>query len=240
FVYFARPDSKLLGASVNEARRRMGIQLAREYKIRADVVIPIPDSAIPAALGYSQESGIPFDHGLIKNRYIHRTFIRPAQKLRDRDLKMKLNPLPEVIKGKRVIVIDDSIVRGTTSKKIVSMLRMAGAKEVHFLSSSPPVRYPDFYGIDTPRQEDLIASKMTVSEVANFMKADSVYYLSYQGLIAAIGLPEKLFCTSCFTGEYPIDLGERWEEVVCDIHVGDITVSKHKHKLVQSGYVYGT
>lgn len=220
FVYFARPDSELLGVSINEARRRMGIQLAKEYKVKADVVIPIPDSAIPAALGYSQQSGIPFDHGLIKNRYIHRTFIRPAQKLRDKDIQMKLNPLPEVIRGKRVVVIDDSIVRGTTSKKIVSLLREAGVKEVHFLSSSPPVRYPDFYGIDTPRQEDLIASKMTVPEVAEYMKADSVYYLSYKGLVKAIGLPEKNFCTSCFTGEYPIDLGERWEKVVCNLHVG--------------------
>ena len=241
FVYFARPDSKLLGVSINEARRRMGMELAKECKIEADVVIPIPDSAIPAALGFASKSGIPFDHGLIKNRYIHRTFIRPAQKLRDRDIQMKLNPLPEVIKGKKIIVIDDSIVRGTTSKKIVSMLRGAGAKEIHFLSSSPPVRYPDFYGIDTPRQEDLIASRMTVEEVSNYMGADSVHYLSYKGLIKAIGLPEKNFCTSCFTGEYPIDLGERWEEVTCDVRVGKPAIPsfKKKPKLLQSISYHG-
>jgi amidophosphoribosyltransferase len=213
FVYFARPDSILLGKRVNEVRREFGRQLARENKIKADVVIPVPDSAIPAALGYSEESGIRIDTGFIKNRYIHRTFIRPAQKLREKDVMLKLNPLPEVIKGKRVIVIDDSIVRGTTSKKLVAMLRNAGAKEVHLLVSSPPVKFPDFYGIDTPKQKDLIASHMTVAQIQEFVGADSVRFLSYEGLIASTGLPEHNFCTSCFTGIYPVDIAERALEI---------------------------
>lgn len=213
FVYFARPDSILLGKRVNEVRRSLGIHLARECHIDADVVIPIPDSAIPAALGYSQESNIPFDMGLIKNRYIHRTFIQPAQKLREKDLTVKLNPIPEVINGKEIIIIDDSIVRGTTSKKIVELLRKAGAKKVHMLISSPPVMYPDFYGIDTPMQGDLISSRMSEKEIEEFIGADSLYFLSYEGLIKSTGLPENVFCTSCFTGVYPTDIGKRMKEV---------------------------
>ncbi len=213
FVYFARPDSILLGKRVNEVRRNLGVNLYREFPLQADVVIPVPDSAIPAALGYSQASGIPFEHGLIKNRYIHRTFIRPAQKLRESDVKMKLNPIPEVFRGKEVIVIDDSIVRGTTSKKLIEMLRSMKVKKVHLLISSPPVRYPDFYGIDTPKQSDLIASKMNLKQITKYIGADSVHYLSYKGLISATGLPEKVFSTSCFTGIYPIDIGERKQEI---------------------------
>lgn len=213
FVYFARPDSILLGKSVNEVRRNLGRNLARENPIKADVVIPVPDSAIPAALGFSQESGIPFDHGLIKNRYIHRTFIRPAQKLRDNDTQLKLNPLPAVLKGKRVIVIDDSIVRGTTSKQLVTMIRRTGARSIHLMISSPPVRFPDFYGIDTPVQRDLIAARLTVAEIEQFIGADSLHYLSYKGLIRSTGLSEKLFSTSCFTGVYPVDIAERAHEV---------------------------
>jgi amidophosphoribosyltransferase len=213
FVYFARPDSILLGKRVNEVRRNLGIHLAKEFPIKADVVIPIPDSAIPAALGYSKESGIPFDMGLIKNRYIHRTFIRPAQKLREHDVTMKLNPVSEIIQGKDVIVIDDSIVRGTTSRKIVEMIRSAGATKVHLLISSPPVVYPDFYGIDTPKQDDLIASRMSVKKICEFIGADSLYFLSYKGLIQSTELPEKVFCTSCFTGIYPVDIGNRKKEV---------------------------
>lgn len=204
FVYFARPDSILLGRRVNEVRRNLGINLAKECNLEADVVIPVPDSAIPAALGYAQESGIPFDNGLIKNRYIHRTFIRPAQKLRERDVKMKLNILPEVVKGKDVIVIDDSIVRGTTSRKLVDLIRSAGATKVHLLVSSPPVKYPDFYGIDLPNRADLIAVKMLVEQIQEYIGADSLYFLSYTGMISATGLAEDLFSTSCFTGKYPI------------------------------------
>lgn len=214
FVYFARPDSLLLGKKVNEVRRKLGETLAKEHPVDADVVIPVPDSAIPAALGYSKISGIPFDHGLIKNRYIHRTFIKPDQHQREMGVKMKLNPLPEVLKGKRVVVIDDSIVRGTTQVKIVAMLRKAGAREVHVRISSPPNKYPDFYGIDTPFQKNLIAARMSIGEIRKFIGADSLAYLSYKGLIKSTGLPEDKFCTSCFTGNYPIDIGGHAKDIV--------------------------
>jgi len=213
FVYFARSDSKLLGKRVDTVRKNFGKQLAKECKIVADVVIPVPDSAISAALGFSQASGIPFDHGLIKNRYIHRTFIQPAQRLREKAVVMKLNPITEIIEGKRVIIIDDSIVRGTTSKKLVERIRAAGAKEVHLLISSPPVLYPDFYGIDTPKQKDLVAFKMTLGEMTKYIGADSLTFLSYEGLIAATELPEERFSTSCFTGIYPSDIGKRALEI---------------------------
>lgn len=208
FIYFARPDSMLLGRSVNQVRRAMGMQLAREYPLMADVVIPVPDSAIPAAIGYAHELGIPFDHGLIKNRYIHRTFIQPAQSLRDRSVEMKLNPLPEALIGRDVIVIDDSIVRGTTTKRIVRMLYGAGASKVHVLISSPPVKFPDFYGIDTPRPQDLLAARMNMAQMQEYIGADSLGFLSHEGMISATGLPESLFSTSCFTGVYPIPITE--------------------------------
>ncbi len=214
FVYFARPDSMLFGKKVNEVRRQLGVNLAKEHPVKADVVIPVPDSAIPAALGYSKESGIPFDHGLIKNRYVHRTFIKPEQHLRETSVQMKLNPLPEVLKGKRVIVIDDSIVRGTTLSKIVAMLRKTGAKEVHVRISSPPNKYPDFYGIDTPNQKELIAATRSLDGVRKFIGADSLEYLSFDGMIKATGLSKDIFCTSCFTGEYPIDIGDHSKEIV--------------------------
>ncbi|MCX6726804.1 MAG: amidophosphoribosyltransferase [Candidatus Shapirobacteria bacterium] len=214
FVYFSRPDSFLAGQSVNEVRKEFGRQLARENpNIKADVVIPIPDSGIPAAIGFAQESGIPFDIGLIKNRYIHRTFIRPAQSLRKSDVRLKLNPLPSVLKGKRIVLIDDSIVRGTTSEEIVKLLRQAGAREVHFLVSSPPVCFPDFYGINTPDQSELIAATKTIPEIKKMIEADSLAYLSLKGLIKAIGLPVENICTSCFTGEYPIDIDFNKEKI---------------------------
>jgi amidophosphoribosyltransferase len=212
FIYFARPDSRLLNRSVNEVRRNLGMELARESHVEADVIIPVPDSAIPAAIGYAAQSGVPFDHGLIKNRYIHRTFIRPAQSSRESDVSLKLNPMPEVLMGKRVVVIDDSIVRGTTTRKLVDMLQRAGTKEVHLRISSPPVKFPDFYGIDTPNQQDLIAATKSVEEIREYVGADSLAYLSYDGMIKATGLPEDVFSTSCFTGVYPIDLGERVNE----------------------------
>lgn len=208
FVYFARPDSYLAGKSVNEVRKEFGRQLAYENpNIKADMVIPIPDSGIPAAIGFAQASEIPFDMGLIKNRYIHRTFIRPAQTLRKSDVRLKLNPVSSVLKGKRIVLVDDSIVRGTTSEKIVTLLRQAGAKEVHFLVSSPPVSYPDFYGINTPDQNELIAATKTVPEILQYIKADSLAYLSLKGLYKAIGLPRSNICVSCFTGKYPISIG---------------------------------
>ncbi|KKW47309.1 amidophosphoribosyltransferase [Candidatus Kaiserbacteria bacterium RIFCSPHIGHO2_02_FULL_59_21] len=213
FVYFARPDSRLLGKSVYDVRRNCGIQLAKENTIEADVVIPVPETAIPAAIGFSQATGIPMEMGLTKNRYIHRTFIQPEQHIREQGVKAKLSPIKQIIEGKRVIVIDDSIVRGTTSRQIVAMLFEAGAKEVHFLVSSPPVKFPDFYGIDTPKQSALIAATKSVEEIQKFLGATSLRYLSYEGMIAATGIPEDQFSTSCFTGVYPIDIRECSKEI---------------------------
>ncbi len=213
FVYFARPDSNILDTSVYSVRKNCGINLFKEYPIKADIVVPVPETAIPVATGYAAASGIPLEMALVKNRYIHRTFIQPEQHSRDLGVKLKLTPLPEVLKGKSVVVMDDSIVRGTTSRQIVKMLFEAGAREVHMLISSPPVKFPDFYGIDTPKQEKLIASHKSVEEIRQFLGATSLYYLSMPGLIAATGLSEDLFCTSCFTGQYPINLLERAKEV---------------------------
>jgi len=213
FVYFARPDSKLLGKRIYEVRQNFGKILAQENPIKADVVIPVPESAIPAAIGYSMESGTQYQQGLIKNRYIGRTFIMPDQRLRDRSVQMKLIPVPEVIAGKSVVVIDDSIVRGTTTGKIIKMLRQAGAKEVHVMISSPPVKYPDFYGINTPLQKDLIAANKSVEEICEYIGADSLTYLSYDGMVRATGLPETMFNTSMFNGKYPIDIKERAEGI---------------------------
>lgn len=213
FVYFSRPDSLLLGKRVNEVRRNLGRELAGECSIKADIVIPVPDSAIPAALGFAEVSGIPFDHGLIKNRYIHRTFIQPTSETRERDVRMKLNPLPESIRGRRVVLVDDSIVRGTTMKKLVNLIYSAGARTVDVVISSPPVKYPDFYGINTPIQEELIAARLNNSEIRDYIGSDSLSYLSYGGMIRATGLSEGLFSTSCFTGDYPIDILEKKLEV---------------------------
>ncbi|MBI2597190.1 amidophosphoribosyltransferase [Candidatus Daviesbacteria bacterium] len=213
YVYFARPDSILLGKSVDQVRQSLGKELAKENQIKADIVIPVPDSAIPAAIGFSRQSGIPFEMGLIKNRYIHRTFISPEEHTRHKVVQLKLNPMRHILEGKRVVVIDDSIVRGTTSKEIIKMIRNAGAKEIHLLISSPPVRFPDFYGIDTPNQKDLIAAVKRTDEIEQFLGVDSLNYLSYKGLIKAVGLPEDVLCTSCFTGIYPVDIGERSKEV---------------------------
>lgn len=213
FVYLARPDSMLMGKSVDLVRQNLGKQLAKECKMKADVVIPVPESAIPAAIGYANASGIPFYLGLIKNRYIHRTFISPERHLRHKIVQQKLNPMKHIISGKRVIVVDDSIVRGTTSKQIIKMIRGAGAKEVHLLVSSPPFKFPDFYGIDTPDQKQLIAATKTIEQITQELGVDSLHYLSYPGLIKAVGLPENLLCTSCFSGNYPVDIGERKKEI---------------------------
>jgi amidophosphoribosyltransferase len=213
FVYFSRPDSILLGQSVYDVRKKFGRRLAQENKIKADVVIPVPETAIPVAIGFANASKIPFEMGLIKSRYIHRTFIEPEQHIREQGVKLKLSPLVEVIKGKRVIVIDDSIVRGTTSRQIVKMLFETGAKEVHFLVSSPQVKFPDFYGIDLPDQKKLLAHGKTVAEMKKYLGATSLRFLSYEGMIKSTGLPESSFSTSCFTGKYPIDIAERKREV---------------------------
>ena len=213
FVYFARPDSILMGRSVDEVRQDLGMQLALEFKQKADVVVPVPDSGIPAALGFSRQSGIPFYPGLIKNRYIHRTFIMPEQHTRNQGVRLKLNPLKHVLKDKVVILIDDSIVRGTTSKQLIEMIKGAGAKKIYFLISSPPYKYPDFYGVDTPRQKDLIAARKSVREIEKEIGVHALHYLSYQGLLKAVGISEDSLCTSCFTGKYPVDIGERKKEV---------------------------
>ncbi len=205
FVYFARPDSTIFGKNVYLVRKELGRQLAREHQVEADVVIAVPDSGVPAAMGYAEESGIRFELGLIRNHYVGRTFIEPAQSIRHFGVKIKLNPVRELLEGKRVVVIDDSIVRGTTSRKIVKMVRNAGAKEVHMRISSPPTSYPCFYGIDTPNRKELISSSHTLDEIRRYITADSLGYLSEEGLVQATGLTNTSFCTACFTGEYPIN-----------------------------------
>ncbi|MDP9249249.1 MAG: amidophosphoribosyltransferase [bacterium] len=213
YVYFSRPDSTLGGKLIYEVRKNSGKELALECPLRVDAIIPVPDTAIPVAIGYSEVSGIPIEMALVKNRYVHRTFIEPDKKSRDHSVALKLIPLPKMIRGKSIAVIDDSIVRGTTTKKLVKRLFEAGAREVHLLISSPPIRFPDFYGIDTPEQKHLIASNKTVGQVRKFLGATSLYYLSLDGLIKSIGLPKERLCTSFFTGDYPIDLKERAKEV---------------------------
>lgn len=207
FVYLARPDSNFSGKNVSVARREMGRQLARETKIEADLVIAVPDSGTAAAYGYALESGIPFAEGLMKNRYIGRTFIQPNQKMRDTAVRLKLNPIREVLEGKRVIMVDDSIVRGTTSQKIVNMLRQAGAKEVHMLVSSPPIKHSCYYGIDTSERNELVAVKYSLEEIKNYINADSLHYLSHEGMLQAINASTAdSFCGACFTGNYPIEI----------------------------------
>lgn len=205
-VYFARPDSKVFGRWVQKSREEMGRQLARESAVEADLVVPVPDSGVTAALGYSAESGIPFNFGLIRNHYVGRTFIEPTQRVRDFGVRMKLNPSRALLEGKRVILIDDSIIRGTTSRKIVRMCRAAGAKEVHMRISCPPTISPCFYGVDTPSAKDLIAANNTIEEIRQFIEADSLAYLSLGGVLKACGAYEpqgNSYCTACYTGNYP-------------------------------------
>lgn len=202
YVYFARPDSIVFGQSVYQTRKNMGKELARIKPIEADVVIPVPDGGVPAAIGYSQESGIPYEMGIMRNHYIGRTFIEPTQEMRDLKVKMKLSPMTGIIKGKKVIVIDDSIVRGTTSKRIIRMLKEAGASEVHMRVSSPPTTDPCFYGVDTPDKENLIAANMSTDEICNFIEADSLAYLDEASLLRSVNTDEDNYCTACFTGKY--------------------------------------
>jgi amidophosphoribosyltransferase len=205
-VYFARPDSVIFGRSVNESREALGRTLAREHPAAADIVVPVPDSGVPAAVGFALESGIPFRMGLIRNHYIGRTFIEPSQAIRNFGVKLKLNPVRTLIEGKRVVLVDDSIVRGTTSRKIVRMVREAGAKEVHVRISCPPTISPCYYGVDTPTREELIASSSTPEEICKFVGADSLGYLSLAGLKQAVNDTKGDYCTSCYTGVYPTDL----------------------------------
>ena len=208
FIYFARPDSYVFGENVNFVRKMMGKRLAGEHPVEADLVVPVPDSGVPAALGYAEESGISFDMGLIRNHYVGRTFIEPKANIRHFGVKIKLNPVRRLLEGKRVILVDDSIVRGTTSRKLVKMVRKAGAKEVHMRISSPPTTHPCFYGIDTPTRQELIASSHTVEEIRRYMTADSLGYLSLEGLLGVIPDSMNKFCTACFTGDYPIAFPE--------------------------------
>ncbi len=202
-IYFARPDSVLFGRLVHEVRKELGRQLAREHPVEADMVMPVPDSGLSAAIGYSQESGIPLEWGFIRNHYVGRTFIQPHQRHRELGVRVKLNIMPEVIRGKRVIVVDDSIVRGTTSRRRVKAIRQAGAKEVHLRISCPPHKWPCFYGIDFPSRDELIANKMSHREIERFLEVDSLGYLSLEGMLRAVG-NHNHYCTACFSGKYPI------------------------------------
>lgn len=205
-IYFARPDSMIYGQGVYKVRKRLGRRLAQENPVWADMVIPVPDSGIVAAIGAAEEYNIPFEMGLIRNHYVGRTFIEPRQSIRDFGVKLKLNPVKPIIEGQRVVVVDDSIVRGTTSRKLVRMIRDAGAAEVHLRISSPPIVGPCRYGIDTPTREELIANKKTIAEIRDFVGADSLGYLSVEGMMAAVGAPSGNHCLACFNLDYPIDI----------------------------------
>jgi amidophosphoribosyltransferase len=204
-VYFARPDSYVFGRSVNEVRTDLGRNLAREAMVDADVVVPIPDSGVCAAVGFSEESGIPMRMGLIRNHYVGRTFIEPRQAIRHFGVKVKLNPVRSILEGKRVVLVDDSIVRGTTSRKIVKLVKAAGAREVHMRISCPPTISPCFYGVDTPRRAELIAATHTLEEIQTYLQADSLSYLSLEGLLSAVAPSQRSYCTSCYTGVYPVE-----------------------------------
>jgi amidophosphoribosyltransferase len=209
-IYFARPDSMMGGDRIHLLRQRMGAELAREQPADADIVVPLPDSAIPAGIGYASESGIPYAEALIKNRYIGRTFIQPDQHLREVGIALKFNPLPEVLEGKRVVLVDDTIVRGTTSRPIVQLLRDAGAREVHMRVHAPPILWPCFMGVDFASRIELIAARLeaNVAAIGRQIGVDSLAYLSLDGLFRAIGRPREGFCTACLTGEYPVPLYE--------------------------------
>jgi len=208
FVYFARPDSTIFGKEVYGVRKELGRQLAREHDVEADVVIAVPDSGVPAAMGYAEESQTPFELGLIRNHYVGRTFIEPQQSIRHFGVKLKLNPVREILEGKRVVVVDDSLVRGTTARKIVKMIRNAGAREVHMRLSSPPTSYPCYYGIDTPSRKELISSSHSIEEICRYLTADTLGYLSLEGLRTAVGVPVDMpngcVCDACFSGDYPV------------------------------------
>ncbi len=231
YVYLARPDTSISGQVVYESRVEMGRTLAREYPVEADLVMPTPESGTPAAIGYSEASGIPFGHGLVKNAYVGRTFIQPSQTIRQLGIRLKLNPLREVIAGKRLVVVDDSIVRGNTQRALVKMLKEAGAAEVHVRISSPPITWPCFYGIDFASRAELIASGLGVDEVRQSIGADSLGYLSKEGMLAATNQPESKMCTACFTGEYPIELpaAERLGKNLLERGVATIREEGHVH-----------
>jgi len=206
YVYFARPDSNLEGVNVYNARYQIGVELAKESPTEADIVIPVPDSGVPPAMGYAEASGIPFQMGLIRNHYVGRTFIEPQQAIRNFGVKLKLNPNRKLIEGKRVVLVDDSIVRGTTSRKIVEMVRAAGAAEVHMRISSPPTKHSCFYGIDTPNEDELLANKMDLDEMCEAINADSLAFVTPDGMYRAVGRPREVHCDACFSGDYPVSI----------------------------------
>lgn len=208
-VYFARPDSKVFGDPVSQSRLKMGARLAREAPAAADIVVPVPDSGLFAAMGYSRESGLPLEFGLVRNHYVGRTFIEPKQSIRNFGVKIKLNPVRDLLEGRRVVLVDDSIVRGTTSRKIVRMIREGGAAEVHVRISAPPTQWPCHYGIDTPTREELIAARHSVEEIRQYIEADSLAYLSLEGMLASVSGPADSYCTACWTGDYPVPNGDR-------------------------------
>ncbi len=208
-VYFARPDSTLMGQNVYATRYRMGQRLAAEAPVTAELVMPVPDSGVPAAQGFAQGSGVAYGDGFVKNRYVGRTFIQPTQSMRQQGVRMKLNPVREVIEGRRVVVVDDSIVRGNTTRQIVAMLREVGAREVHMRISSPPIKWPCFYGIDMPDQDELIGANMSVEEIQAHIGADSLAYLSLDGMLTSTQVPTEDFCTACFSSRYPIPIPEQ-------------------------------
>ena len=234
YVYLARPDTAINGRNVYDARVDMGKALAREFPVEADLVIPTPDSGTPAAIGFSQESGIPFGHGLVKNAYVGRTFIQPSQTIRQLGIRLKLNPLKEVIKGKRIIVVDDSIVRGNTQRALVQMLREAGAKEIHVRISSPPITWPCFYGVDFATRAELIATGLAPDDVRASIGADTLGYLSKEGMVAASEQKESELCTACFTGTYPIELptADRLGKNLLEKGVASIPVDGSFNKVV--------
>jgi len=206
YVYFARPDSTLEGVNVYNARYQIGVELGKESPVDADLVIPVPDSGVPPAMGYAESTGIQFQLGLIRNHYIGRTFIEPKQSIRNFGVRLKLNPNRDMIRGKRVVLVDDSIVRGTTSRKIVEMVRAAGAKEVHMRISSPPTKHSCYYGVDTPNEEELMANQMDLDEMCRTIKADSLAFVSFDGMYRAVGKPQSQHCDACFSGHYPVDI----------------------------------
>lgn len=213
FIYFARPDSVLHGRSVYETRVQMGKMLAEEHPVEADIIMPVPESGIPAAIGFSAESTIPYGEGLIKNRYIGRTFIQPSQEMREMGVRIKLNPIRDAVRGKKVVVIDDSIIRGTTSRQIVHLLRDAGAREVHMRVSSPPNLNPCFYGIDTATKAELIAANLSIEGIRKYLEADSLGYLSIKSLVKTVSLPAKNLCMACLNGEYPVRIPEKMQSL---------------------------
>jgi amidophosphoribosyltransferase len=213
FIYFARPDSMLHGRSFHDVRVHLGKYLAKEQPAEAEMIIAVPDSGIPASMGFATESGIPYSEGMIKNRYIGRTFIQPTQAMRDIGVRMKLNPIRDAIRGRKVVVLDDSIVRGTTSRQIVRLLREHGAREIHFRVSAPPITCPCYYGIDTPNRSELIAANLSVEGIRKYLEADSLGYLSLKSLVKATNIPKERLCLACLNGEYPVKIPERMESL---------------------------